>query len=78
MLNESTVFSIAAAAIQDAANSLEEARKKGDASRRLTVMETFLNTEGLSKSDVATMILDMLVAGVDTVSQSYRWLESIL
>lgn len=55
-------------AINDAAKSLDEARASGDPDRTLTVMETYLNTEGLSKSDVATMILDMLFAGVDTVS----------
>ena len=47
--------------------SLREAQEKGDPNRRLTVMETFLQTEGLSKSDVATMILDLLFAGIDTV-----------
>ena len=32
-----------------------------------TIMETYFKTEGLSKSDIATMVLDMLFAGVDTV-----------
>ena len=40
-----------------------------------TVLETFLNTEGLSRIDVATMILDMLFAGVDTVSISYEYIH---
>lgn len=60
-------FSIADQTIQKASRSLEEAKAKGDPNRTLSIMETFLNTEGLSKSDVATMVLDMMMAGVDTV-----------
>ena len=32
-----------------------------------TIMETYFKTEGLSKSDISTMVMDMLFAGVDTV-----------
>uniref|UniRef100_A0A6A7FWF6 Cytochrome P450 49a1 n=2 Tax=Hirondellea gigas TaxID=1518452 RepID=A0A6A7FWF6_9CRUS len=33
-----------------------------------TVMQTLLETDGLSTSDVATILLDMLIAGVDTTA----------
>ena len=33
-----------------------------------TIMEIYFKTEGLSKSDIATMVLDMFFAGVDTVA----------
>lgn len=32
-------------------------------------MESLLTTEGLTKKDVVTLILDMLFAGIDTVME---------
>lgn len=61
---------VADQSIQEALESFKEAQKSGDASRRLSVMETFLQTEGLSKTDVTTIVLDMLFAGVDTTSHT--------
>ena len=51
--------------------SLEEAVARGDTDRPMTIMETLINTEGLTKSDVATMVLDLLFAGIDTVRIDY-------
>ena len=72
-----TLYRIAVESIDDAMKSLEEAQKEGNPNRTLTVMETFLQTEGLSKADVATMILDMLFAGVDTVLSEKTYLKSL-
>ena len=38
--------------------------------KELSVMEILLLTPGLTKADVVTFVLDMLLAGIDTVSQS--------
>ena len=62
-------FRVASSSIEEARQSLEEARRKGDPNLKLSILDTFLQTEGLSESDVATMILDMLFAGVDTVRE---------
>ncbi|XP_042881582.1 probable cytochrome P450 49a1 [Penaeus japonicus] len=40
-----------------------------DSERELSLMENLLMTEGLSKKDVVTLILDMLFAGIDTVRE---------
>lgn len=37
--------------------------------RELSLMETLLLTEGLTRKDVLTLILDMLTAGIDTVRE---------
>ncbi|XP_042881562.1 probable cytochrome P450 301a1, mitochondrial isoform X6 [Penaeus japonicus] len=41
-----------------------------DSERELSLMENLLMTEGLSKKDVVTLILDMLFAGIDTTSHT--------
>ncbi|XP_047737788.1 probable cytochrome P450 49a1 [Hyalella azteca] len=75
--SHAAALELTAGAIREAQARLEEAKALGDPNRQLTVvrivadlyisiMETLLNTEGLSRSDVATMIIDMLFAGVDT------------
>ena len=56
--------------IQEIIQDLEAAKAAGNENTSPSVMQTFLNTEGLSKSDVTTMVLDMLFAGVDTVRQN--------
>lgn len=61
---------IADESIQEACAKLAAAKARGDPNLSLTVMETLVNTEGLSQSDVATMILDMLFAGVDSTSNT--------
>ncbi|XP_027212219.1 probable cytochrome P450 49a1 [Penaeus vannamei] len=38
--------------------------------RELSLMETLLLTEGLTRKDVLTLILDMLTAGIDTTSHT--------
>ena len=46
----------------------EEFKNKSyEDARDLNLMETLLSTPGLTRSDVVTIILDMLFAGVDTV-----------
>ena len=40
--------------------------------RSPTIMEIYFKTEGLSKSDIATMVLDMFFAGVDTVATDFK------
>ncbi|XP_076061210.1 putative cytochrome P450 49a1 [Oratosquilla oratoria] len=49
-----------------------EAQKEGnqDEDEKLTLMEELLNTPGLSRKDVVTIILDMLFAGIDTTSHT--------
>ncbi|KAF2351403.1 Cytochrome P450 [Trinorchestia longiramus] len=67
---ETSHQTLATEAMKEAEARLEEAKAQGDPDRKLTIMETFLNTEGLSRSDVATIILDMLFAGIDTTSHT--------
>ncbi|XP_064096166.1 probable cytochrome P450 49a1 [Macrobrachium nipponense] len=45
-------------------------QKKSDDTSELKLMEELLLTEGLSRKDVVTLILDMLVAGIDTTSHT--------
>lgn len=63
---------IADKTIREASRSLAEA--KNDPNRTLSMMETMLNTPGLSKSDVVTVILDMFFAGMDTTSHSLAFM----
>ncbi|XP_037774060.1 cytochrome P450 302a1, mitochondrial-like, partial [Penaeus monodon] len=41
-----------------------------DSERELSLMENLLMTEGLTREDVITLILDMLVAGIDTTAHT--------
>jgi hypothetical protein len=61
------MLSIALEAIQEAEARLEEAKALGEPDRQLTIMETFLRTAGLSRSEMATMILDLIMGGIETV-----------
>lgn len=54
--------------VEEASMSLAEAKSSGDPNRSLTILEAYLNTEGLSKTDVSTMIIDLVFGGVDNVS----------
>lgn len=40
-----------------------------DIDHEVSLMESLLMTEGLTKKDVVTLILDMLFAGIDTVME---------
>ncbi|RXG61017.1 putative cytochrome P450 49a1 [Armadillidium vulgare] len=45
-------------------------KKSSNNEAEMTLMETLLNTEGLTRKDVVTMILDMLFGGIDTTSHT--------
>lgn len=63
----SSTFSIAVRSIQQTeANILAQ---DPDIDHEVSLMESLLMTEGLTKKDVVTLILDMLFAGIDTVME---------
>lgn len=63
----SSTFSIAVRSIQQTeANILAQ---DPDTDHEVSLMESLLMTEGLTKKDVVTLILDMLFAGIDTVME---------
>ncbi|KAB7505202.1 putative cytochrome P450 [Armadillidium nasatum] len=45
-------------------------KKASEDDAEMTLMETFLKTEGLTRKDVVTMVLDMMFAGIDTTSHT--------
>lgn len=53
-------------------------QKKPDDTSELKLMEELLLTEGLSRKDVVTLILDMLVAGIDTTSHTLGFVLYLL
>merc|ERR1719259_1096358 len=63
------LLSIVDVYIEDSMRKLEEKQARG-AEVEYSVLDTYLKTEGLSKSDVATMIMDMIFAGIDTTSHT--------
>ena len=55
---------MAVEAIEVSKRTAEKAESKSE----LNLMETLLKTDGLTDKDVVTIILDMIFAGIDTVS----------
>jgi hypothetical protein len=58
---------LAIEAIKEAEDRLQKITSSQDPHRRLSIMETLLSTDGLTRSDVATIILDLLLTGIETV-----------
>lgn len=63
----SSTFSIAVRSIQQTEASI--LAQDPDTDHEVSLMESLLMTEGLTKKDVVTLILDMLFAGIDTVME---------
>lgn len=62
-----STFSIAVRSIQQTEASI--LAQDPDIDHEVSLMESLLMTEGLTKKDVVTLILDMLFAGIDTVME---------
>ncbi|XP_018020647.1 probable cytochrome P450 49a1 [Hyalella azteca] len=63
-------LALAIEAIKEAEDRLQEVTSSQDPHRRLSIMETLLSTDGLNRSDVATIILDLLLAGIETTANA--------
>merc|ERR1719376_1666266 len=52
-------------------DSMEKLKSKQfNEEEEFSVLDRYLKTDGLSKSDVATMVMDMVIAGIDTTSHT--------
>jgi hypothetical protein len=49
-----------------------------DPDKEQSVLELLLTKDGVSQNDVLLLILDLLLAGIDTVSFSWGFLENLL